>query len=139
MDLSAILKNQQALFAFMQFLKEEGAINQLQFCLSVGKESDKVFLRSFPLTRLRISEDFNKRIMTPDLGDEALLSLHKEATDLFNLYFRESSAHQVEVSPGLVSQILSSKFLRLYMQINTEIRHIREINIFQSLMGHQKK
>lgn len=38
MDLSAILKNQQALFAFMQFLKEDGGINQLQFCLAVGKE-----------------------------------------------------------------------------------------------------
>ena len=37
MDLSAILKNQQALFAFMQFLKEDGGINQLQFCLAVGK------------------------------------------------------------------------------------------------------
>ncbi len=36
LDLSAILKNQQALFAFMQFLKAEGAINQLQFCLSIG-------------------------------------------------------------------------------------------------------
>ena len=37
MDLSAILKNQSSLFAFMQFLKEENALNQLQFCLSVGK------------------------------------------------------------------------------------------------------
>ena len=37
LDLSAILKNQQALFAFMQYLKEEGAINQLQFCLSIGE------------------------------------------------------------------------------------------------------
>ncbi len=37
MDLSAILKSQQALFYFMQFLKEEDCINQLQFCLSIGK------------------------------------------------------------------------------------------------------
>ncbi len=37
MDLSAILKNQSSLYAFMNFLKEENAINQLQFCLSVGK------------------------------------------------------------------------------------------------------
>ena len=39
MDLSAILKNQSSLFAFMKFLKEENALNQLQFCLSVGKLS----------------------------------------------------------------------------------------------------
>ena len=37
MDLSAILDDQQALFAFMQYLKEEGEINKLQFCLSLGK------------------------------------------------------------------------------------------------------
>ncbi len=37
MDLSAILKNQSSLFGFMKFLKEENALNQLQFCLSVGK------------------------------------------------------------------------------------------------------
>ena len=37
MDLSAILKNQSSLFAFMKFLKEENSLNQLQFCLSVGK------------------------------------------------------------------------------------------------------
>jgi hypothetical protein len=36
MDLSAILKDQDALFAFMQFLKEENRINHLQFCLSIG-------------------------------------------------------------------------------------------------------
>ena len=45
MDLSAILKNQQSLFAFMQFLKEEGAINQLQFCLSVGKVKETIINR----------------------------------------------------------------------------------------------
>ena len=36
MDLSVILKDQQALFALIEFLKDEGAINQLQFCLSIG-------------------------------------------------------------------------------------------------------
>jgi hypothetical protein len=37
MDLSAVLKNQSSLFGFMKFLKEENALNQLQFCLSVGE------------------------------------------------------------------------------------------------------
>lgn len=40
LDLSAVLKNQSSLFAFMQFLKEEGALNQLQFCLSVGEKKE---------------------------------------------------------------------------------------------------
>lgn len=47
MDLSAILKDQTALFAFMQYLKEESGMNQLQFCLSVGKLNES-FLCSNP-------------------------------------------------------------------------------------------
>jgi hypothetical protein len=43
MDLSAILKNQSSLFSFMKFLKEENALNLLQFCLSVGSSSSVLF------------------------------------------------------------------------------------------------
>lgn len=36
-DLSNILKDQKLLYAFMQFLKGEGVVNMLQFCLDVGE------------------------------------------------------------------------------------------------------
>ena len=36
-DMSTILKNETSLFAFMNFLKEKQAIDQLHFCLAVGK------------------------------------------------------------------------------------------------------
>jgi len=86
LDLSAILKNQQALFAFMQYLKEEGAINQLQFCLSI--------------------EDFNKRILT-ELSENQLVDLHKEAMELFETYLKANAVHKVGVKEDLVRQIAS--------------------------------
>eukprot|EP00096_Caligus_rogercresseyi_P014667 TRINITY_DN7180_c0_g1_i1.p1 TRINITY_DN7180_c0_g1~~TRINITY_DN7180_c0_g1_i1.p1 ORF type:complete len:909 (+),score=283.90 TRINITY_DN7180_c0_g1_i1:93-2819(+) len=90
MDLSAILKNQLALFAFMKFLKEEYSISSLQFCLSV--------------------EDFNKKIMDPSLSnnnnqDENLDGLHSEAVNLFDVYLRHSSPYRVNVSQELVEEI----------------------------------
>ena len=36
-DMSTILKNETSLFAFMNFLKEKQAIDQLHFCLAVGR------------------------------------------------------------------------------------------------------
>ncbi len=89
MDLSAILKDQQALYAFMQFLKDEDAMNQLQFCLSV--------------------EDFNKRMMTPDLSDADLKSLHSEATDLHKMYLKQGAPSAVGVSQELAKEIQRSK------------------------------
>lgn len=37
LDLSSVLKDQSLLYPFMQFLKVEGCVNILQFCLDVGK------------------------------------------------------------------------------------------------------
>ncbi|XP_071750169.1 sorting nexin-14 isoform X5 [Lepeophtheirus salmonis] len=85
MDLSAILKNQSALFAFMKFLKEENAISSIQFCLTV--------------------EDFNKRIMDPHVNNEELDQLHSEAVNLFDTYLKRSSPHRVNVSIELVEEI----------------------------------
>ena len=85
MDLSAILKNREALFALIDYLKEDGRINLLQFCLAV--------------------EDFNKRIMVPELDEADLKSLHTEALDLYKLYLRPTAQHKVRVDHGLVQEI----------------------------------
>ena len=37
LDLSSVLKDQSLLYPFIQFLKGEGCVNILQFCLDVGK------------------------------------------------------------------------------------------------------
>lgn len=37
LSVTDMLHSQSALFPFMQFMKSEGALNILQFCLTVGK------------------------------------------------------------------------------------------------------
>lgn len=39
LDLKEIRDQQDLLFRFMNFLKQEGAVHVLQFCLAVGKSS----------------------------------------------------------------------------------------------------
>ncbi|XP_063236943.1 sorting nexin-14-like [Bacillus rossius redtenbacheri] len=82
LDLSSILKNQQLLYPFMQFLKAEGCVNVLQFCLDV--------------------EEFNRKMLTPELGPRELETLYQEAWDLFSVYFSPESPDRIAFPPGVV-------------------------------------
>lgn len=84
-DMSTILKNESSLFAFMNFLKEKQALDQLHFCLAV--------------------EEFNKKIMNPELGEDTMKSLHEDALSLYNLHFKSDAEHKVPVSDNLVQEI----------------------------------
>ena len=88
-DMSTILKNESSLFAFMNFLKEKQAIDQLHFCLAV--------------------EEFNKKIMNPELSEDTMKSLHEDALNLYNLHFKADAEHQVPVSHNLVIEIKESE------------------------------
>nr|CAD7261904.1 unnamed protein product [Timema shepardi] len=82
LDLSSVLKNQQLLYPFMQFLKSEGSVNVLQFCLDV--------------------EEFNRKMLTPDLGKLDLENLYREAWDLFSVYFSPVSPDRILFNPAVV-------------------------------------
>ncbi len=56
-----------------------------------------------------ITEDFNKRIMNPELSNVELVSLHKEAMELYEMYFKSNAVHKVNVKEELVNEIVSSK------------------------------
>lgn len=84
-DMCTILKEQSLLYAFMQFLKEQNAVHILQFCLDV--------------------EEFNKRMLTPELSSEQLDSLHRDAWDLFSVYFSPHSPDSIGFGSDLVSQM----------------------------------
>ena len=47
--------------------------------------------------------------MTPELTDEELATLHKEATDLYDLYFRSNAKHKVNVNQDIAMEIFNSK------------------------------
>ena len=91
--MSTILKNETSLFAFMNFLKEKQAIDQLHFCLAV--------------------EEFNKKIMNPELSEEAMQNLHNDAVTLYNLHFKPDAEHKVPVTIAYVKEIKSSKLFPL--------------------------
>ena len=47
--------------------------------------------------------------MTPELSTEELQSLHKEATDLYDTYFRSNAKHKVNVSQDIAMNIFKSE------------------------------
>ena len=47
--------------------------------------------------------------MTPELSTEELQSLHREATDLYDTYFRSNAKHKVNVSQDIAMNIFKSE------------------------------
>merc|ERR1719244_269537 len=84
-DLSAILKDQQLLYPFLQYLKKNGGVNLLQFCLAV--------------------EDFNKKMMVVDLKDEDLGLLHKDAKRLYDTYIKIGADNFIKFDDDIISDV----------------------------------
>ncbi|KAK6623932.1 hypothetical protein RUM44_010788 [Polyplax serrata] len=84
-NLATILNEQKSLYTFMQFLKKEGVIHLLQFCLHV--------------------EEFSKKILNPELNQMEMENLYKEAWDLFSIYFKTDSPDNIHFPNHIVEQM----------------------------------
>ncbi|CAH3197092.1 unnamed protein product, partial [Porites evermanni] len=87
LSIADILHAQSALFPFMQFMKSEGALNILQFCLTV--------------------EDFNKRIFTPEITKEEEVLLIKEVKEIFRSYFDTAAVDRINFDAEIVKELKS--------------------------------
>ncbi|XP_030750868.1 sorting nexin-14-like isoform X2 [Sitophilus oryzae] len=98
-NLNKIKNNVELLYAFMQFLKKEEQVHILQFCLDV--------------------DDFNTKLLTPDLTKKQLEDLHSQAISLYKEYLSEDSISFIGCSKeicdqfnGLIKDIYSVAQLR---------------------------
>ncbi|CAH3137132.1 unnamed protein product [Pocillopora meandrina] len=82
LSIADILHTQSALFPFMQFMKSEGALNILQFCLTV--------------------EDFNKRIFASEETEEEKVFILKEVREIFSSYFDNEAVDRINFDPDMV-------------------------------------
>uniref|UniRef100_A0AAY5EUG6 PX domain-containing protein n=1 Tax=Electrophorus electricus TaxID=8005 RepID=A0AAY5EUG6_ELEEL len=85
LDLKTIRKQQDLLFHFMSFLKQEGAVHVLQFCLTV--------------------EEFNDKILHPELSDSEMQHLHREVQKLYETYCLEESIDKISFDPFIIEEI----------------------------------
>ncbi len=63
-----------------------------------------------------IAEEFNKRMMTPELTDSELRSLHTEALEIYNLYMKPNAASNVSVRKELVKEIAKSMLIIVFVE-----------------------
>ncbi|XP_030123409.1 sorting nexin-14 isoform X4 [Taeniopygia guttata] len=85
LELKEIRDQQDLLFRFMNFLKQEGAVHVLQFCLAV--------------------EEFNDRILRPELSDTEKMSLHDEVQKIYKTYCLDESIDKIKFDPFIVEEI----------------------------------
>jgi len=96
LEMRTIFKDSTILFAFMNFLKRKDAVHLLQFCLDV--------------------EQFNKRMLRPEISSQELDMLYKDAWDIFSVYFSAHSPNCISFDIELVSQlrkVLSKDVIKL--------------------------
>ncbi|KAM8847399.1 sorting nexin-14-like isoform 3-T3 [Synchiropus picturatus] len=84
-ELKEIRQQQDLLFRFMNFLKQEGAVQVLQFCLAL--------------------EEFNDQILRPELQDWELQRLHRELRHIYATYCLEQSPDKIQLDPDVVEDI----------------------------------
>lgn len=70
-NLNKIKNNTDLLYALMQFLKNHDHVNLLQFCLDV--------------------DDFNAKLLTPELNKRQIEELHSDASKLYKEYLDKNS------------------------------------------------
>ncbi|XP_026789928.1 sorting nexin-14 isoform X5 [Pangasianodon hypophthalmus] len=85
LELMEIREQQDLLFRFMNFLKQEGAVHVLQFCLTV--------------------EEFNDKILRPELSDAEKLMLHEEVKKIYETYCLDESIDKIRFDPFIVEEI----------------------------------
>ncbi|KAM8833269.1 sorting nexin-14 isoform 2-T2 [Synchiropus picturatus] len=85
LELKEIRGQQDLLFRFMNFLKQEGAVHVLQFCLAV--------------------EEFNDRILCPELSDSEKMMLHEEVRKIYETYCLDESIDKIRFDPFIVEEI----------------------------------
>ncbi|XP_077413207.1 sorting nexin-14 isoform X8 [Vanacampus margaritifer] len=85
LELKEIREQQDLLFRFMNFLKQEGAVHVLQFCLAV--------------------EEFNDRILCPELPDPEKMMLHEEVKKIYETYCLDESVDKIRFDPFIVEEI----------------------------------
>ncbi|MEQ2316610.1 Sorting nexin-14, partial [Ameca splendens] len=85
LELKEIRKQQDLLFRFLNFLKQEGAVHVLQFCLAV--------------------EEFNDKILSPELSDSELQRLHGEVVQIYETYCLDESIDKISFDPFIVEEI----------------------------------
>uniref|UniRef100_A0A3P8U0B0 Sorting nexin 14 n=1 Tax=Amphiprion percula TaxID=161767 RepID=A0A3P8U0B0_AMPPE len=84
-NMHLLLEQQDLLFRFMNFLKQEGAVHVLQFCLAV--------------------EEFNDRILCPELSDSEKMMLHEEVKKIYETYCLDESVDKIRFDPFIVEEI----------------------------------
>lgn len=85
LEMCSVFKDATILAAYMKFLKQKNAMHLLQFCLDV--------------------DQFNKRMLRPDISSQEVDMLYRDAWDIFSVYFSSHSPDCISFNPELVSQL----------------------------------
>jgi hypothetical protein len=69
------------------------------------------------MSRIFILEEFNRRMLTPELSSEELDLLYRDAWDLYSVYFSPHSPDNIGFDPNLVVQMRKGNFISIRFKL----------------------
>lgn len=74
-----------------------------------------------------ISEEFNDKILRPELSDAEKLMLHEEVKKIYETYCLDESIDKIRFDPFIVEEIRNSKLLDCCFRMIVKSRHFAEL------------
>lgn len=68
-----------------------------------------ILCKSFFFSFLNLLEEFNDRILRPELSNDEMLSLHEELQKIYKTYCLDESVDKIRFDPFIVEEIQKSK------------------------------
>lgn len=114
LELKEIREQQDLLFRFINFLKQEGAVHVLQFCLAAGKNTTrpgpfKVSESMASSESCLLPEEFNDKILSPELSELELQHLHGDVVHIYQTYCLEESLDKIRFESFIVEELRNSE------------------------------
>lgn len=76
---------------------------------------------------LHISEEFNDKILRPELSDAEKLMLHEEVKKIYETYCLDESIDKIRFDPFIVEEIRNSKLLGCCFRVIVKSRHSTDL------------
>lgn len=103
-NLNKIRNDMNLLYAFIQFLKKQDHVNLLQFCLDVGKIAKYVNILEIIKKIFSLVDDFNLKLLNPDLSKKQVEELNVDALKLYRDYLDKTSYNFISCPSDILKE-----------------------------------
>ena len=82
------------------------------------------------------TEDFNKKILNPDLSESDLIYLHNDLKILYKNYCSSDGSDRINFEENIINELKEGRFVILFCQFNVNLTEHERATCMKGLFGH---